>query len=74
MALTNYILQNVLAVLIFFGYGLGLMGRLPYAVIPVIALGILLAQWIVSRAWLARYRQGPLEFVWRAITYGRVPA
>jgi uncharacterized protein len=70
MALTNYVLQNLLAVFLFFGYGLRLMGKLPFAVIPLIAMTVLLAQWLFSRAWLARHTQGPLEFVWRRVTYG----
>jgi len=69
MALTNYIFQNVTAVLLFFGYGLALMGEVPFAYLPLFALGILLAQWAFTRAWLGRFRQGPLEFVWRKLTY-----
>ncbi len=69
MALTNYILQNVTAVLLFFGYGLALMGEVPYAYLPLFAFGILLAQWVFTRAWLGRFRQGPLEFIWRKLTY-----
>jgi uncharacterized protein len=72
MALTNYILQNVVAVLLFFGYGFGLMGKLSFALIPPVALAILVAQWLFSRAWLRRYNQGPLENLWRRMSYGRV--
>ena len=70
MALTNYILQNVLAVALFFGYGLALMGTLPFALVPVVALVILSGQWWFSRAWLARHAQGPLEHFWRRVSYG----
>lgn len=70
MALTNYILQNVVAVLLFFGYGLGWMGTLPYAMVPVVALLILAGQGLLARAWLARHPPGPLEHVWRTISYG----
>lgn len=69
MALTNYIMQNVIGVMLFYGYGLALMGKVPYASIPLIAASILLAQWTFSRWWLARMAQGPLEWLWRKATY-----
>ncbi len=69
MALTNYIFQNVTAVLLFFGYGFALMREVPFAFLPLFAAGILAAQWAFSRAWLSRFKQGPLEFAWRKLTY-----
>lgn len=69
MALTNYISQNVIGVFLFYGYGLALMGKVPYATIPFIGAIILLAQWLFCRWWLARFAQGPLEWLWRKATY-----
>lgn len=69
MALTNYIFQNIIAVLLFFGYGFALMRKVPFAYLPLFAFGILLLQWIYSRVWLSRFKQGPLEFAWRKLTY-----
>lgn len=69
MALSNYIFQNVTAILLFFGYGLALMRKVPFASLPFFAFGILLIQWLFSRAWLMRFKQGPLEYVWRKLTY-----
>jgi uncharacterized protein len=69
MALTNYIMQNVIGVLLFYGYGLALMGKAPYATIPLIGAVILLLQWLFCRWWLARFAQGPLEWLWRIATY-----
>ena len=69
MALTNYLFQNVTAVLLFFGYGLALMRRLPFAYLPLFAMGILFVQWLFSSAWLSRYKQGPLEFIWKKLSY-----
>ncbi|MEL7449996.1 MAG: DUF418 domain-containing protein [Pseudomonadota bacterium] len=69
MALTNYLLQTSVSVLLFFGYGLGLMGTLPYAVLPLFAVGILLSQWAFSVLWLRHFRQGPLELVWKHLAY-----
>ncbi|NRB51880.1 MAG: DUF418 domain-containing protein [Saprospiraceae bacterium] len=70
MALTNYIFQNVTAVLLFFGYGLALMRKVPFSYLPFFAFGILTVQWLFSRAWLKRFKQGPLEYVWRRLSYG----
>lgn len=72
MALTNYLLQSVLCVTIFCGFGFGRFGRVSYAVALLIALGVYLLQLIASPLWLARWKQGPMEALWRRFTYGRV--
>lgn len=72
MALTNYLFQTSLSVALFFGYGWGLMGTLPYALVPVFALGILLVQWLLSHVWLRGHAQGPLETIWKRLAYARV--
>ncbi|MEM6286039.1 MAG: DUF418 domain-containing protein [Bacteroidota bacterium] len=69
MALTNYLFQTTAAVALFFGYGLGLMGELRYALIPVVASGILLAQGGFSHVWLRTHAQGPLETLWKRLAY-----
>ncbi|CAN5510124.1 DUF418 domain-containing protein [soil metagenome] len=70
MALTNYLTQSVVSVAIFHGIGLGLAGTLgPQFFLPL-ALGIFAAQTPFSRLWLARFAQGPMEWVWRRMTYG----
>jgi uncharacterized protein len=71
MALTNFLLQSVFLSLVYFGYGLGMERRLGAA--PALALGLafFIAQALASRAWLAAYRFGPLEWLWRSATYGR---
>ncbi|MFP8951780.1 DUF418 domain-containing protein [Natrialbaceae archaeon A-arb3/5] len=70
-AFSNYILQTVLATSIFYGHGLGLFGQ----VTRVEALGIVVAIWAVqiplSMLWLRYFRYGPLEWLWRVLTYGR---
>lgn len=71
MALTNYILQSVIATTIFYGYGLGLYGRIGPAVALLLAILVFAVQVPLSRWWLARYRFGPLEWLWRTLTYGR---
>lgn len=69
MAFTNYISQSVICTLIFYGHGLGMfeqVGRLGQ-------LGIVVAIWVLqllwSPWWLERFRFGPLEWLWRSLTY-----
>lgn len=71
MAFTNYILQSLVFGWIFFGYGLGLFARLGTAQAVAIGLAVYAAQLALSAWWLARYRFGPLEWLWRTLTYGR---
>jgi uncharacterized protein len=74
MAFTNYIMQSVIAGWLFFGYGLGLFGRLGAAPVLATAAVIYVFQLWLSNAWLRRYRFGPLEWLWRTLTYGKIPA
>ena len=75
MALSVYLSQTVVQLLLFSSHGAGLAGRLPIATLPLVALAILITQQRVCRWWLARYAQGPVEWIWRRATYGRaVPA
>ncbi|CAM5646533.1 hypothetical protein SALBM217S_03517 [Streptomyces griseoloalbus] len=67
MALSSYLGQSLLGVLIFTGVGLGLTGDTPPAVVPVVAVGIFAVRLELSRRWLARYRYGPAEWVLRAV-------
>jgi uncharacterized membrane protein YeiB len=73
MALTNYLMQSVIQASFFYGWGLGQFGlgraqQLGFA-IAVICLQVLFSHW-----WLGRFRYGPLEWVWRAVTYWELPA
>ena len=72
MALTNYLLQTVLGIAIFYGLGLGLVGRLPPPGIYAIAVLVFTLQVAFSHWWLSRHAQGPMERLWRALTYARV--
>lgn len=69
MALTNYLMHSVILTTVFYGYGLGLYGEIPRFwqmgfVVAVIALQLGLSPW-----WLAHYRFGPVEWLWRSLTY-----
>ncbi len=73
MALTNYLSQSVIAVTFFYGWGLGFYGRWGAAFGIGFTLAIFAAQIAWSRWWLQRFRFGPLEWLWRTLTYGQAP-
>lgn len=71
MALTNYLMQSLVYLFVFYGFGLGLMrygGALTCLGIAVVTFGL---QIVFSRWWLAHFRFGPAEWLWRSATYGR---
>jgi len=72
MALTNYLTQSVLYLVLFTGAGLGLLGRVGPAICLLLSVVIFFAQIAVSGWWLRRYRFGPAEWVWRTLTYGKI--
>jgi uncharacterized protein len=69
MALTNYLLQTVICVLIFYGYGFGQFGRFGARAATLIALAIFLFQVLMSAMWLKYFSYGPMEWIWRQLTY-----
>ncbi|MFB5664160.1 DUF418 domain-containing protein [Alteribacillus sp. HJP-4] len=69
MALTNYLLQTILCIMIFYGFGLGLYGAIDAATGILITIIIFAAQVILSFLWLQSHQQGPMEKVWRKWTY-----
>ena len=73
MALTNYLMQSVVASAFFYGYGLGHWG-MPRAQQAVFVLVVFTLQVLLSHWWLARFRYGPMEWLWRWMTYGTRPA
>lgn len=74
MALTNYLLQSLVCSLLFYGYGLGWYGEVDRWGQVQIALLIFAAQVALSPLWLRHFRYGPLEWFWRGLTYGHLPA
>jgi uncharacterized protein len=72
MALTNYLTHSVLYLVLFTGAGLGLIGSVGPAICVALSLLIFSAQVILSDWWLRHYRFGPVEWVWRSLTYGQV--
>lgn len=74
MALTTYLTQSIVCTLLFYSYGLGWYGRVGYTGFFVLTLILFASQMAASTWWLARFRYGPAEWVWRTLTYGRAPA
>ncbi|NNC76957.1 MAG: DUF418 domain-containing protein [Woeseiaceae bacterium] len=71
MALTNYLMHSVVMTAIFYGWGLGLYGEVPRVWQMAFVLALIGLQLILSPWWLGRFRFGPLEWMWRSLTYGR---
>jgi uncharacterized protein len=72
MPLTNYLLQTAFGTWFFYGWGLGYWGRLGPALELLLAPAFFfLIQVPLSMWWMGRYRYGPMEYVWRMLTYGR---
>ena len=71
MALTNYLTHSIVCVTLSYGFGFGLWGRIGATQAWGIAILMVLLQIPFSRWWLLRYRYGPMEWVWRRLTYGQ---
>lgn len=72
MALTNYVMQNAIGTLIFNGYGFGLFGELYRHELYYVVAAIWAFQLLFSLVWMRLFRFGPLEWLWRTLTYWRV--
>ena len=71
MALSNYLLHSIVASVLFLGWGFGLAGRLDYAEQLTVVVAIWAVQLALSPVWLAHYRFGPAEWLWRSLMYWR---
>jgi uncharacterized protein len=74
MALTDYLMQSVLCTLFFYHYTTGLYGRIGPAIGLIPTFLLYGAQVVFSNWWLQRYRFGPMEWLWRGMTYGKFPS
>ena len=72
MALTNYMMQSIICVFIFYGLGFGLFGDVERIWQTVIVLGICIIQIMWSRPWLNQFHFGPFEWAWRSLTYLKI--
>ena len=71
MALTNYLMHSIICVVLSYGFGFALWWRVGASRALGVAVAIVAVQIPLSAWWLSRYRFGPVEWVWRRLTYGR---
>ncbi|MEO8142288.1 MAG: DUF418 domain-containing protein [Sphingomicrobium sp.] len=76
MALTNYLMQGFIYAFVLYGgpLGLGLAGRIGSFAVLITCVGFFAMQTVFSHWWLARYRFGPMEWLWRTLSYGTPPS
>ena len=72
MGLTTYLMQTLFGVLIFFSFGLGLLGEIGAAVAFSIAIGVYIIQIQFSKLWLTHFQYGIFEWLWRSLTYLKI--
>ena len=72
MAFTNYLMQTAISIVIFYKLGFGFAGQFGLTVITLIAISIFLLQVLFSTFWLKYFRFGPLEWIWRQLTYRQI--
>jgi uncharacterized protein len=71
VAFTNYILQTVICTTLFYGHGFGLFGRVERVEQILIVVSVWAFELAISPIWLRHFQFGPLEWLWRSLTYGR---
>jgi uncharacterized protein len=69
MAFTNYLLQTIICTYLFYGHGFNLFGQVERVWQLLIVFIIISIQLIISPIWLKYYQFGPLEWLWRSLTY-----
>ena len=69
MALTNYILQSAIGLFLFSSVGLGWYEQLSPTQVLVIAVSVFIVQVLFSKLWLSYFKYGPLEWLWRCLSY-----
>jgi uncharacterized protein len=69
MGLTTYLMQTVFGLVLFYGFGFGMMGKLGVTISIVIGIAFFFLQILFANWWMARYRFGLVEWIWRSLTY-----
>jgi uncharacterized protein len=69
MAFSNYIFDTVVCTTLFYGFGFGLFGKVSRVTQIEIVLVIWIAQLMLSSIWMRYFQFGPLEWLWRSLTY-----
>lgn len=73
LSMSNYLFQSVVTTLIFYNYGLGFYGKISLTAGVLLALGIFFIQVLMSHFWVKRFYYGPVEWLWRSVTYLNKP-
>ena len=71
MTLSNYMAQNIIAVFIFLNVGLGLFNTMPFWFYFTAAVVVFILQIFLSKWWLSKFNYGPVEWIWRQLSYGK---
>jgi uncharacterized protein len=71
MGLTTYLLQSVSGLALFYGIGFGMLGHLGIAASVIAGMAIFAVQILLSRWWMSRFSMGPVEWLWRSLTFLR---
>lgn len=72
MGLTTYLMQSVAGTMIFFSYGLGLLGDFGAALCALLGIIVFALQIAFSNFWLRHFQYGPVEWLWRSLTYMKI--
>jgi uncharacterized protein len=72
MGLTTYLMQTLFGFFVFFSMGLGLLGAMGALPCLLIGLAVYVIQILFSKWWLKNFRFGPVEWLWRSLTYFKV--
>ncbi|MCH1625830.1 DUF418 domain-containing protein [Ferdinandcohnia quinoae] len=71
LSMSNYLFQSFICTLIFYSYGLGFYNKMQPFTGTLLAVGIFIVQIFLSKLWIKRFRYGPVEWLWRTLTYGQ---
>jgi len=69
MGLTTYLMQSVFGVLLFYGLGFGMLGKLGVAAATAAGIAFFVLQILMAQAWMKHFKLGPVEWLWRSLTY-----
>jgi uncharacterized protein len=72
MGLTTYLMQSVFGLLLFFGIGFGMLGKVGVAASVASAIAFFVLEILFARWWLQHFNMGPIEWLWRSLTYFKV--
>lgn len=72
MSMTLYLMQSIIATTIFYAYGFGLYGKIDIVTGTWMAVGIYVLQLVFAEIWFMRFKQGPVEAMWRKLTYSNI--